>query len=224
MAWQEKSFRQAVAERRATQSFDATPVPAEDLKEILRLALEAPSGYNLQPWRFVVVRDPEQRKRLRAAAFGQPKVEEAPVVIVACGDPLGWKENDLEQMIALAKERGAVNEEVARMIRQNVSGFLGAAPGDKGGAGPDFGLWVNRQTMIALTTMMWAAETLGYDTAPMEGFAESKVREVLGIPERVRVVALLAIGHRKGEDRKYGGRFPISQLCFDDKWGKGLAL
>jgi len=224
MAIHEKSFRQAVAERRATSNFESTPVPMEDLKEILRLALEAPSGYNLQPWRFVVVRDLEQRKRLRAASFGQPKVEEAPVVIVACGDPLGWKDNDLEQMISLAKERGMVNDEVAKTIRKNVSSFLESAPGDAGGVTPDFGLWANRQTMIALTTMMWAAETLGYDTAPMEGFAESKVREVLGIPERVRVVALLAIGHRKGEDKKYGGRFPISQVCFDDQWGKGLKL
>ena len=57
----EKSFSQAIAERRATQSFDSTAIPHEHLKQILQAGLEAPSGYNLQPWRFVVVRDPEQR-------------------------------------------------------------------------------------------------------------------------------------------------------------------
>ena len=72
------------------------------------------------------------------------------------------------------------------------------------GIAPDKGVWVNRHVMIAFTTMMWAAETLGYDTAPMEGFVESKVRQVLGIPDHVRVVALLAIGHRKGEGRDEG--------------------
>jgi nitroreductase len=58
--------------------------------------LGVPSSYNMQPWRFVVVRDPEQRKRLRMAAMNQAQVEQAPVVIVACGDFSGWKE-DLEE-------------------------------------------------------------------------------------------------------------------------------
>jgi nitroreductase len=226
MALKEKPFTQAVAERRATQSFDSTPIPEADLREILRLGLEAPSGYNLQPWRFVVVRDPEQRKRLRAAAFGQPKVEEAPVVVVACGDPDAWRgeDGDLEKMIAMAKEKGMINEQYATLIRTNVMNFLGNAPGDAGGVAPDFGVWANRHTMIAFTTIMWAAETLGYDTAPMEGFVESQVKQVLGIPERVRVVALLAIGRAKGEDKKYGGRFPINDVAFDNTWGKGLKL
>ncbi|HVP63606.1 MAG TPA: nitroreductase family protein [candidate division Zixibacteria bacterium] len=226
MALKEKPFTQAVTERRATQSFDSTPIPEADLREILRLGLEAPSGYNLQPWRFVVVRDPEQRKRLRAAAFGQPKVEEAPVVIVACGDPDAWRgeKGDLEKMISLAKEKGTINDDVAKVIRTNVANFLGGTPADAAGIGPDFGIWANRHTMIAFTTLMWAAESLGYDTAPMEGFVESQVKQVLGIPERVRVVALLAIGKRKGEDKPYGGRFPIDYVAFDNTWGKGLKL
>ena len=59
------------------------------LKKILRAGLEAPSSsYNMQPWRFVVVRDPEQRKRLRLAAMNQEQVEQTPVVIVACGDTI----------------------------------------------------------------------------------------------------------------------------------------
>jgi len=68
------------------------------IAEIIRAGLEAPSGYNIQPWRFVVVRDAEQKKRLRQAAFGQPKVEQASAVIVACGDPQGWKDGDLDEM------------------------------------------------------------------------------------------------------------------------------
>src|SRR5574341_819340 len=82
----EKPWGAVIRERRATGSFESVPVPDADLKKILEAGGEAPSGYNLQPWRFVVVRDPEQRKKLRAAAMNQPKVEEAPVVIVACGD------------------------------------------------------------------------------------------------------------------------------------------
>src|SRR5207245_5691333 len=81
----EKPFSRAIQERRATRHYEPTAVQEDDLRRILEAGLAAPSGYNLQPWRFVVVRDPEQRKRLRKAAMGQSKIEEAPAVIVACG-------------------------------------------------------------------------------------------------------------------------------------------
>ncbi|MGC2500073.1 MAG: nitroreductase family protein, partial [Acidobacteriaceae bacterium] len=73
----EKTLSEAIEERRATPSFDGKPIPDADLKTILEAGLRAPSGYNLQPWRFIVVRTPEQRRRLRSAAFNQAKVEEA---------------------------------------------------------------------------------------------------------------------------------------------------
>jgi len=102
----EKPLSQAIKERRATPSFEDVPIHNADLEKIIRAGLEAPSGYNLQPWRFVVVRDREQKKKLRQAAFGQQKVEEASVVIVACGDPLGWKDGDLEEMLRISAEHG----------------------------------------------------------------------------------------------------------------------
>jgi nitroreductase len=72
--------------------------------------------------------------------------------------------------------------------------------------------------------MMWMAEALGYDTAPMEGFPEDKVREALLIPDRIRVVALLAIGKLQGADKPYGGRFPMSRIFFGEEWGKPLVF
>lgn len=218
----EKLLSQAIKERRATSNFEDVPIHGADLEKIIRSGLEAPSGYNLQPWRFVVVRDREQRKKLRAAAFAQPKVEEASAVIVACGDPQGWKNGDLDEMLRLAKEHGYGSEQDHSGIRVRISNFLGSAPGHAGGLAPSFDLWANRHTMIALTTMMWAAETLGYDTAPMEGFEENKVKATLKIPDRVRVVALLAIGRRKGNDKPYGGRFDISRTVFAEEWGNKI--
>jgi nitroreductase len=218
----EKLLSEAIKERRATPSFEDVPIHTADLEKIIRAGLEAPSGYNLQPWRFVVVRDREQRKKLRAAAFGQPKVEEASAVIVACGDPQGWKNGDLEEMVRLAKERGYGNDQDHNNARASITNFLGSAPGKAGGVEPSFALWANRHVMIALTTMMWAAETLGYDTAPMEGFEEDKVKALLKIPERVRVVALLGIGRRKGTDKPYGGRFAAERVVFADEWGKKI--
>ena len=170
----------------------------------------------------VVVRDPEQKKKLRAAAFGQPKVEQASAVIVACGDPLGWKDGDLDEMLRISAEYGFNNPAEQETIRKTVAGFLGGPAGKVAGIEPTFDLWVNRQTMIAFTTMMWAAETLGYDTAPMEGFMEDQVKAVLKIPARVRVVALLAIGRLKGKDKLYAGRFPPARTVFADIWGESI--
>ena len=77
----EKTLAEAIAGRRATPSFDGSPMPPEDLRQILEAGLQAPSGYNMQPWRFIVVQHPEQRRRLRASSYNQAKVEEASAVI-----------------------------------------------------------------------------------------------------------------------------------------------
>lgn len=219
MTQPEKTLSQAIEERRATPSFLPDPAPDADLKKILQAGLSAPSGYNLQPWRFVVVREPEQRTRLRAAAMKQAKVEEAPVVIVACADLNGWRTGDVDEIIRLAQQHGYGDEARYASMRKNIAAFLGSVPGNPGGLAPDYAVWANRQTMIAFTTMMWMAEVLGYDTAPMEGFYEDRVKATLGIPDHVRVVALLAIGHRKGDDKPYGGRFAMERTVFAEKWG-----
>jgi nitroreductase len=217
----EKALSQAIKDRRATPSFSSDPVPENDLKKILEAGISAPSAYNLQPWRFVVVRETEQRARLRQAAMKQPKVEEAPVVIVACADLEGWRSGDLDEIIRLAQQHGYGDEARYAGMRKNIANFF-SAPGNAGGLAPDFAVWANRQTMIAFTTMMWMAEVLGYDTAPMEGFYEDQVKATLHIPAHVRVVALLAIGHRKGEDKRFAGRFAMQRTVFAEKWGRPI--
>ena len=222
-AGRERPLSEVIRERRATPHFESTPIPEADLKQILGAALEAPSGYNLQPWRFVVVRDADMRKKLREAAMGQPRVEEAPVVVVACGDPQGWKKGDLEEMLRLGNQHG-FPESGNDGARKAVNGLLGGTGGEAAGISGNAHVWINRHVMIGLTTLMWMAECLGYDTAPMEGFWEDKVKQVLDIPNEVRVVALLAIGRRKGDDKRYGGRFESSHTLFADRWGNALKL
>ncbi|MGZ7029859.1 MAG: nitroreductase family protein [Terriglobales bacterium] len=217
----EKPLSEMIHERRATPRFDGTPVPDADLSKILEAGRQSPSGYNLQPWRFVVVRDLEQRRRVREAVMGQPRVEEAPVVIVCCGDPEGYQRGDLEEMLRIGQEHGFTDEKRNEQTRQAVH-FILDHPGPAAAVRPDRAVWINRQVMIAFTTMMWMAESLGYDTAPMEGFQEDKVREALRIPDRVRVVAILAIGRLKGADKPYGGRFPISRFVFGEEWGRPM--
>ena len=209
-----KPLTDVLLERRATNHFTDEEVPEEYLNAILKLGAQAPSGYNLQPWRFIVVRGAENRKRLQAVAFGQPKVGEAPVVIIAVGMKEEWKET-ADEVLQEGARRGAGKPEAVEGYKQQAVGFISSM---------DLGLWVNRHTMIAVTTLMLVAEAYGFDTAPMEGFDAAGVKREFGIPEEGEVVALLAIGRARQPDKPYTGRFPLSRIVyaerFGDAWGE----
>jgi len=210
----EKSLEQAIRERRSTPSFDGKLIPQEDLMKILEAGLSAPSGYNMQPWRFIVVQSPEQRRRLRGASYNQAKVEEASAVIVACGDADGWR-RDLDMMLQHGLA-GGMPESYAAQAKSSVPKYMSSFSGEemKG--------WLNKQVMLAFTHMMLMSEVLGYDTAPMEGFEQEKVHDVLRLPMSFWVVALLAIGRGKGADKFDGGRFDMSHTVFGEEFGKPL--
>jgi nitroreductase len=211
-----KSLSEAIQGRRSTPSFDGSPIPPENLEQILRAGLAAPSGYNMQPWRFIVVRSPEQKKRLRAASYNQAKVEEASLMIVACGDADGWRK-DLDDMLEMGRA-GGMPESYAAQAQSSVPAYLSSFSSDQMKA------WLNKQVMLAFTHMMLMAEVLGYDTAPMEGFEQDRVHEVLRLPMSYWVVALLAVGHLKGTDKFDGGRFAMGRTVFGEEFGKPLLL
>ena len=146
-----------------------------------------------------------RRSGCAAASYNQAKVEEASAVIVACGDADGWRK-DLELMLEQGLE-GGMPESYAEQARSSVPKYLSSltATQMKG--------WLNKKVMLAFTHMMLMAEVMGYDTAPMEGFEQEKVHEMLRLPMSYWVVALLAIGHLKGPDKFDGGRFEWRIRC-----------
>jgi len=205
-----KSLSQVLLERRATSHFESEEVPQEYLDAMLHFAAQAPSGYNLQPWRFIVVRDPENRKRLQAAAYGQPKIAEAPVVVIAIGMKEEWKQR-ADEVFQEGPKRGFGKPENTQKYMDGALGFLSTLP---------MNMWVNRHTMIAFTTLMLIAEAYGFDTAPMEGFDAAAVKNAFAIPEEAEVVALLAIGRAKPPDKPYGGRFELGRIVYAEKYGE----
>lgn len=201
-----KPFHRIAQERRATPHFDATEVPQSELRTILEAGQRAPSGYNLQPWRFLVLRSPERKAALRRAAFDQAKITEASAVIVAFGVPEDWKAKS-NAVFAESARRGAIPPDKVEESRQKALAFIDRLPP---------GVWINRHTMIAFTHIMLAAEAMGWDTAPMEGFDGAAVRKELNLPPAAEVVALLAIGRLKGSDHPFPGRLPLSDLAYLD--------
>lgn len=204
-----KPITEVLLERRATNEFKPDDVPEEYLNAILQLGTQAPSGYNLQPWRFIVVRDAENRRRLQQVAYNQPKVGQAPVVIIAVGMKDEWKEHAGEVFEEGAR-RGAGKPETVEQAKQGAIRFVSSMPQD---------MWVNRHTMIAFTTMMLVAEAYGFDTAPMEGFDAAGVKREFGIPDEAEIVALLAIGRAEQPDKPYTGRFELDRVVYGEKYG-----
>lgn len=205
-----KPITQVILDRRATPHFKPDPVPTELLDAILRFAAQAPSGYNLQPWRFVIVTEPERRQKLRKAAMDQEKVSEAPVVVIAFAERRGWRIH-LDAIFREGVRRGAASEAGVEKAKKSAVEFI---------SGMSEPLWLNRHTMIAVTTMMLMAEACGLDTAPMEGFDAEAVRTEFGLPSEAEVVALLAIGFADGPDKPYGGRLALEEIVHREHYGQ----
>ncbi len=189
-------------------------MPADDLRLILESGAAAPSGYNVQPWRFVVVQSHEQKRRLRMACFNQAKAEEASVVIACCGDADGWR-RDADDIIRMGLE-GGMPESYAAQLKSYVESYLSSLNRDQMHG------WLNKQVTIASTFMLLTAESMGYDTAVMEGFEQERIHEALRLPLSYWVVSLLAIGHRKGPEKYHGGRFNLTHTAFAEEFGKPL--
>ncbi|MDV2495526.1 MAG: nitroreductase family protein [bacterium] len=201
---------EAIAKRRSHRHFKPDPLPEGLLETILGLTTLAPSGYNLQPWRFIVVSEPDAKERLWEASYKQPKILEAPATVICCGETTGWAAT-LEEMIAEGIRLGAYNEKYSDHVRGAVGPVVE-------GWGPD--LWVNRHVMIAATCLMLAAESLGVESCPMEGFEEERVKEAFGIPEEVRVVCLVSVGFTADKHKAFPGRLPLETVVHWEAYGQ----
>lgn len=234
------SVRDAILTRQATRRFRPDPVPRETLVEALRLANQAPSSYNLQWWYFVVVDDPGLKKRLRAVSMGQAHTEEAAVVVVFCADPLAARRHAADVMEAEVQAGRKTTAEAARRRRHVALAF---EPGPLG----LFGLakrlamplvrlkrpfpalpastaalrqWAARETMLAVQTFLLAARSLGLATCPIGAFDEGRLKRLLGIPHRVAVPVIVAVGYPAGEAPPPGPRLPLDEKLFWNGWGR----
>ncbi|MDG3003759.1 nitroreductase family protein [Paludisphaera mucosa] len=205
------TVEEAARRRRASPLFDPDlPVEPALLERILGLATLAPSSLNLQPWRFLVVRDAANRRRLQACARNQPKVGQAPVVVVVLGyhHP---ERTHLEAMLAMQVDAGACTPERAAEIRGRAASSLRDVA--------DRALWATRSTMLAAATLMLAAESLGVASAPMEGFDAEAVRREFGVPDDHSVCCLVALGYAASE-KPFPGRFGIEEVCYAEHFGR----
>ena len=176
------TVKESIESRHSIRKYEDEPVAQEDLEEILRLTSLAPSAWNVQPWRFVVVRETGLRKRLQEAAYGQPQVTAAPVVIVVT--------SDMEDVLDRTDEipHPGMGLDARNGLIKTIHDTFGPQSVE------ERGLWGLTQTNIAMGFLMIAAQSLGYATCPMLGFDQGKVRELLRLKEHVKFGGLVTLG------------------------------
>ena len=212
-------LKDSIEQRRAARAFKSDPIPEGILGEILRLGVRSPSGYNLQPWRFVVVREQENKEKLKACAFNQRQVGEAPVVLICCGDRRVGNSDYIESVIQMGIDAGGVNEPFANVMREQIPALFEYHP-----CFENLEAWTNRHTMLDVAHIMIVAKSYGVDSCPMEGFVTTQVKEAFQIPAEVDVCCLLPMGYADEPFKQYGGRFGIDQVCFGESYGEKFEL
>lgn len=182
--------------RYATKKFDTSKKVSEaDLNELLEAARLAPSSYGLQPWTFVVITNPELRKKLREHAWNQPQITDASHLIVLATRTDVDEEYVKHYVEEIARQRN-VPVESLKAAQDMMTGDVKSRSKD---AVVD---WSKHQTYIALGFLLFAAAQKRIDACPMEGFDPAKFNEVLGLKERhLTATVLCAIGYRAGDDK-----------------------
>ncbi|MFN3740517.1 MAG: nitroreductase family protein [Thermodesulfovibrionales bacterium] len=179
----------AIRSRRAINFFDASKKITEDkIRELIELANLSPSSFNLQPWKVIVVTDPEKKKILRQCAFNQPKVEEASAVLILIADPLSVEEN-IERVLNSWQELGYIKQEM-RGVYRDMAAKLYGEPQDLKRK-----LFAVKNTALFAMTLMIAAKGFGLDTHPMDGFDEECIKKEFNIPEDKIIPMLIAVGY-----------------------------
>lgn len=183
--------------RYAVKKFDSSrKLPAEkweSLAEVLRLT---PSSYGLQTWKFLIVQNPELRKALRAASWGQSQVEDCSQYVVFTAR----KTIDESYIRNYAKRMS----EVRGVPVESLDKFVAAVVGDviSGPRGAMASEWMARQCYIALGNLMTSAAILGVDTCPMEGLDPKKYDQILGLENsEYRTIVACAVGYRHSDDK-----------------------
>lgn len=202
----------AIVQRRSIKTFKPDPIAPDLLKQLIELTVAAPSSWNLQDWRIVVVQDTAQRQALCAAAFNQPQIIQAPVTFVFAADLAAGKKDQspiYEQAIA----NGAWTE-------STVDYFKKAVPQFQENLGEKQREYAIKDAMIAATHLVLAAQSLGLSTCLMNGWTEEQVKEAIGAADDpdLAIAVLVPVGYA-AEPRLNPGRLPLSDNVFVDRIG-----
>jgi nitroreductase len=176
-----------IRSRRSVHEYADEPLDDATIEEIFDRVRYTPSGYNLQPWEFVVLREDDRKAELAEAAYGQEHVETAAATVVVLGntDPAAHAERVFDDWLA----KGYLPSEDVR------DDLLGQVEGMADAPDAENRVWTTRSTALAAMTLMYAAWDLGVASCPMEGFDPEAVRDVVGVDGDYEPVMIVTLGY-----------------------------
>jgi nitroreductase len=212
-----------ILRRRAVKVFDPVDISVETRDQILKAASVAPSSFNSQPYRFYWVQSPEKLKRAARLCFGQKPAATASALVVAVADIASWRET-AQAEIAWMRTAGFFSaEKIAEAEKRlklgkwfflqgwfGIFGILklmilrtihlwtitGTIPVARQGMFK----WAGKSAALACANLMIAAEALGLNTCPMEGFDDLRLASLVGLsPKHHEILMVIAVGKKSAE-------------------------
>jgi nitroreductase len=195
----------AIETRRSVKHYDPTHRMTDaEIEKLMSLALLAPTAFNIQNWRFVLVQDPELRKQVRAVSWDQAQVTDASLLVVLVADLNAWQREPARYWKDAPQ---AVQDFLVPAIDQYYRG--------KPQVQRDEGM---RSCGMAAMTLMLAAREMGYDSCPMDGFDFDAVARLLNLPEDHTPAMYVAIGKGTKEAWPRGGQLPMQDVVIQNRF------
>ena len=195
----------AIKERRSVKNYDPNhKLTDEEVNQLLSLAVLSPTSFNMQNWRFVIIKNSEVRKQIRAAAWDQAQITDSSLLLVICADLKAWKDNPGQYWVNAPKE-----------AKEFLVSAMGPFYEGKDQLQRDEAM---RSCGISAQTIMLAAKAMGYDSNPMIGFDPEKVAKIIKLPENHVISMLMAIGKQTKPAMPRGGQLPLNKVIFTDKF------
>ena len=183
--------------RYATKVFDPSrTISLDDLAKLTDALLLSPSSYGLEPWRFIIVRDPAIRVRLREASYGQPQITDSSHVVVLCRLRT-CSQTTIDKHIDRIVEVRQINPATLSGLSNVMTNSLIHGP-----RASSIVPWMGHQVYIALGILLATAATMEIDSCPMEGFDPARYDEILGLETQgLASVVVCPIGYRSPDDK-----------------------
>jgi len=196
---------EAITSRRAVKHFDPSHRMQEaEIRRLIEAAMQAPTSFNIQHWRFVAARDPELRKQIRAAGNDQAQMTDASLLIVMCADVDAWKKEPQRYW------RNAPPE-VAELLVNWIAPFHEGRPQLQRDE-------AMRSIGMAMQTLMLAARGMGYDSCPMIGFDHDAVAKLIRLPADHCIGPMVAIGKKTKDSWPKPGQLAYEEVTIVDRF------
>lgn len=172
---------ETIQSRRSIKHYDpAHQMTEAEIRQLLEAAMQAPTAFNIQHWRFVTVTDPDIRKQIRTNAWDQAQVTDASLLIVLCADKDAWK-----------KAPGRYWKNAPQPVQDFLVPAIGPYYEGKEQVQRDECM---RSCGLAGMTLMLAAKAMGYDSCPMDGFDFDAVAKIIKLPDDHVISFMIAVG------------------------------